>query len=229
MNEDDIRELLHDAADGVAGPADLATRAERRYRARRARRYAMAACVTLVVIAGAASAVATTRNDSAEVEVAPTSTTVPIAPHGVSAHVELPSDTIVSGSKVQGMIVVENDTGRPIPEAGPPIPRAGRCGQQWIVALGNDHVHPAIGYPSVACVRPSTETLPVGTSRWPFELQAVDWSWCSLPGEPSQPPTRTCPSTGDSPLPAGEYRTEFFADTLKALDPSPLTVHVVAP
>jgi hypothetical protein len=185
--------------------------------------------VTLLVIAGAATAVATTRNDSAEVVVAPTSTTIPTVRHGVSARVELPSDTIVSGSKVEGTIVVENDTGTPIPEAGPPIHQIGRvgCGQQWTVALGNDDVHPAIAFPSIGCLMPSNETLPVGTSRWPFELQAVDWSLCSLPGEPSQPPTRTCPSTGESPLPAGDYRTEFFADSLKALNPTAPTVHVV--
>jgi hypothetical protein len=220
MNEDDIRALLHDAADGVSSSVDLATRAERRYRARRARRHAVAAGVTLVVIAGAATAFATTRDDSPEVVVSPTSTTIPNARHDISARVELPSDTIVSGSKVEGTIVVENDTGKPIPKAD----KSG-CGQQWAVALGNDRVRPNILF-ALVCT-PSTETFPVGTSRWPFELQAVDQSPCSLPGQPSDPPTRTCEPGADTPLPAGDYRTEFFGG-LKALNPSPLTVHVVA-
>ncbi len=220
MNEDDIRALLHDAADGVAGPADLSMRAERRYRTRRARRHAVAAGVSLVVIAGAVTAFATTRNDSAEVVVAPSSTTIPVARHGVSARVELPSDTIISGSKVEGTIVVENDTGKPISRSG-----KDGCGQQWAVALGNDQVRPDIVFAAV-CM-PSTETFPVGTSRWPFELQAVDQSPCSLPGQPSQPPTRTCQPGTDTPLPTGDYRTEFFGG-LKALNPTPLTVHVGA-
>jgi hypothetical protein len=219
MNGDDIRALLHDAADGISGPPDLATRAERRYRTRRARRYAVAGGVALVVIAGAAAAVASTRDDSVEVVVAPTSTTIPGARHGVSARVDLPSDTIVSGSTVEGTIVVENDTGKPISRAD-----NNGCGQPWAVALGNDRVHPNILFPLV-CM-PSTETFPVGTSRWPFELQAVDQSPCSLPGQPSDPPTRTCEPGADTPLPAGDYRTEFFGG-LKALNPTPLTVHVV--
>jgi hypothetical protein len=220
MNEDDIRARLHHAADGVAGPTDLAARAERRYRTRRARRYAGAACVALVVIAGAASAFATTRDGSPEVVVSPATTTIPSARHGISARVELPSDTIVSGSTVEGTIVVENDTGKPIPQTG-----KDGCGQQWAVALGNDRVHPDILFPLV-CV-PSTQNFPVGTSRWPFELRVVDQSQCSLPGHPSNPPTRTCAPGADTPLPAGDYRTEFFGG-LKALEPSPLTVHVIA-
>ncbi len=220
MNEDEIRALLHDAADGVAGPTDLAARAERRYRARRARRHAIVAGVMLVAIAGAATAFATTRDDSPAVVVSPTSTTIPSARHGISARVELPSDTIVSGSTVEGTIVVENNTRKPISRAD----KSG-CGQQWAVALGNDRVHPDIIFAAVCT--PSTEIFPVGTSRWPFELQAVDQSPCSLPGQPSDPPTRTCEPGADTPLPAGDYRTEFFGG-LTALNPTPLTVHVVA-
>jgi hypothetical protein len=156
------------------------------------------------------------RHGAPTVSVTPTTTTpssvAALAP--LSAHIDLPSSTIAAGSAETGYVVIDNNTGAAIP--------GGSCAPELAVALGNDQVHPQIAFTTPGCLRPPT--IPVGSSRWPVTLRAVNESPCSLPGEPSNPPTRTCGLNGD-PLPAGVYHTVFFG--VPQIHPAPVEVDVV--
>jgi len=185
---------------------------ELRRRARRLTRVRLLPAVVLLGLAACGGSLA--RSASPTTLMAPTTTTAS-SPSGVVSHIEVPSREIVSGGAMTASLVVDNHTGEPI-DAG--------CGPNLAVALGNEKVQPQIGFPAIGCLHPPR--IPVGTSRWPLQLSALDYSWCSLPGEPSSPPTRTCGRNGD-PLPPGDYRTVFFG-TVALLHPDPATVRVLA-
>jgi hypothetical protein len=144
-------------------------------------------------------------------------TTDPSGGPGVTSHLVLPADTLLSGSSEQGVLVVENNSGRPISAGCLRIGAATPEGHVVIeVQLVNAH-WPLELHPTPACLYGS---LPPGQTRLPFTLHAAQ-TVCSVPpGAIGNP--------GDcEPLPPGTYRTQLLPE-LSIPDPSPITVQVVA-
>jgi META domain len=123
---------------------------------------------------------------------------------GVTARIELPSRTMVAGSKMSGRVVVENDTGEPIHATG--------CVSLFQVALENDSEIPSI--PWLTCG--DRFTIPVGESSYPIVVRATALI-CSA-----------CPNGSPPPLPPGEYRATLFQREQAVPAPSPVTVSVMA-
>ena len=74
---------------------------------------ALSACILLAVSACSGSAsVATSGQPKSATQT--TSVTDPQHATGVSSHLVMPSDTLVSGANEQGVLVIENNSGRPV-------------------------------------------------------------------------------------------------------------------
>ncbi len=126
-------------------------------------------------------------------------------PTGVSSHVSLHSSTLVSGMNEQGMLVIENNSGRPI-SAG--------C-LRIEVQLVNPHM-PLELHPTPAC---PPATLPVGITRLAFTLKGSE-TVCVVPNGATASPSYC------RPLPAGAYRTQIYPG-VNIPDPPAVPVQVV--
>lgn len=124
-------------------------------------------------------------------------------PLEVSARIALPTHTMRAGSIMSAQVIVENDTGVPLPEAG--------CLQLFRVALGNATIKPDEITP--ACLQ--IFTIPPGTSMYPVTFVASETS-CSEGPEPLP-----CPH-----LPAGAYHLFLFGAGSAVKAPPPQTVQV---
>jgi hypothetical protein len=148
----------------------------------------------------------------------------PVASPPLSSRIELPSDTIVAGSKVHGTLVIENDSGAPVQQSRCPDDRL------WGVYLVNAVASsgpPAYGGPGRLCDTTPPE-LSVGRTTLPFTFDA-SYNSCAPAGD-SFPPTPKClPGNLMPPLPAGDYRVEVDHVPYPGVPKPPvLTVHVVA-
>jgi hypothetical protein len=138
------------------------------------------------------------------------STTAPQHSTGVSSHLVFQSDTLTSGADEPGVLVIENNSGRPVV-----APQS--CLTTIEVQLTNAQ-HPLALHPTPPCL--SAATLPVGITRLPLTLHASE-TVCLIPNG------ATASASFCQPLPAGTYKTQLFPD-LNIPAPSPITVHVVA-
>jgi hypothetical protein len=129
---------------------------------------------------------------------------------GESSHIVLQSDTLVSGANEQGVLVIENNTRRPVVVAQ-------SCWSMLEVQLTNAQ-RPLALHPTPLCS--SAATLPVGITRLPFTLHASQ-TVCLIPNG------ATANAGFCKPLPAGTYSTQLFPD-LNIPNPPAVTVHVVA-
>ena len=169
---------------------------------------ALSACILLAVSACSGSAsVATSGQPKSATQT--TSVTDPQHATGVSSHLVMPSDTLVSGANEQGVLVIENNSGRPVVAAQ-------SCFEH---DRGAAHQRPACRVVSTPLCR-SDATLPVGVTRLPFTLHASQ-TVCLIPNG------ATANASFCQPLPAGTYKTQLFPG-LNIPDPSAITVHVVA-
>jgi hypothetical protein len=127
------------------------------------------------------------------------------APTGVSSHIVLLSDVLISGTNEQGVLLIENDSGRSIPAGCTRIE----------VQLVNSQM-PLEVHPTPAC---PPAMLPVGITRLPFTLNASQ-TVCAVPSG------AVATSSDCKPLPAGSYRTQLYQG-LNIPDPPAVTVQVV--
>jgi heat shock protein HslJ len=125
----------------------------------------------------------------------------------VTARIELPSTTMTAGSKMEGRVVVENNTGRVIEATG--------CGTLFGVMLANDTVHPDPAWPM--CAEPLP--IPVGESTYPVTIWA-NYQACSTEPQGTLP---VCPA----PLPPGDYQARFFQSSQVVIPAPPIDVNVV--
>jgi hypothetical protein len=133
-------------------------------------------------------------------------TTDPPGAPGVTSHLVLHTDTLLSGSSEPGVLVVDNNSGRPI-SAG-----CLRIEVQLVNAALPLELHP-----TPACL---AANLAAGETRLPFTLKATQ-TVCSVP-------QGAVADAGDcQPLRPGTYRTQLLPG-LNIPGPSPITVHVVA-
>ena len=108
---------------------------------------------------------------------------------GVSARVVLRSNTLVAGLDEQGVLVIENNSGREI-SAG-----CLRVEVQLVNAKRPLELHPTPSCPAA--------TLPIGTTRLPFTLKGSE-TVCEVPDG------ATANASYCKPLPPGGYRTELY-------------------
>jgi hypothetical protein len=165
--------------------------------------------LVVVVIGGAVVALAVGGSDSDEGPVAPVETTLPnVPPAPLRARLELPSDTLASGSGMEGVVVVDNATGGPIDLVD--------CGL-YAVALANADYHQ--GFVKSACAAPTR--VPVGESRWPVAVTAYARGCGELPVPPA---SGECPQ----PLPPGLWEVRAQGpDGFPT--PEPVTIEIVEP
>jgi hypothetical protein len=140
----------------------------------------------------------------------------------LSVRIELPSHTLVSGSSLNGTLVVDNPTSTPI-DLSPQ-----NCWQKWAVTLETSSF---VNEPLYAqdC-RTGPWLVAPGTTRWRFTVVGTYYH-CSqsahpLRGEPRCPPGS---NTNTPPLPPGDYSAVLVADSPGfLLDAPPVPVQVVA-
>jgi hypothetical protein len=107
----------------------------------------------------------------------------------VSSRVVLSSNTLVSGMNEQGVLVIENHSGRQI-SAG-----CLRIEVQLVSSQSPLELHPTPFCPPA--------TVPVGTTRLPFTLKGSE-TVCEVPNGATANPSYC------KPLPPGGYRTELY-------------------
>ena len=125
-------------------------------------------------------------------------------PGRATAHLEVSNSTVVAGTTVTVVLVIENATGKPIPQ--PPCHES----NQWQAFLTNG-VAASGPLPTAAvgraCDRNDHTSLPTGETRLAFKTTATYFG-CA-PAADSYPPTPRClPGNRMPPLPAGPYRIE---------------------
>jgi hypothetical protein len=90
---------------------------------------------------------------------------------GVTARIELPSTTVVSGETMTGYLVVDNETGGPVSFPGP-APNV--CQPKWTLALATSKdLNPP---PITAECRRQPLVFPAGETQFPFGMEAVKWA-----------------------------------------------------
>jgi hypothetical protein len=161
--------------------------------------------IFLVGLAGCSSGSVSSTNTTRS-----TAKTVPTLgshhPTGVSSHLVLPSDELRSGLNEQGVVVIDNDSGRPV-SAG--------CLRIEVQLVSTEM--PLQLHPTPSC---PPGTLSPGITRLPFTLKAYQ-TVCLVPDGAIGDP-------GDcKPLPPGTYRTQLLPG-LNIPDPPAVTVRVVA-
>jgi heat shock protein HslJ len=122
-----------------------------------------------------------------------------LARAGVSARIELPSNSMTAGSTMKGRIVVDNETGHVIPAAG--------CGSLFAVQLRNEGYEPEFGW--TQCRMPLD--IPTGVSTYPVVVLA------SILRVGAQ-----------GPLPPGHYEATLYQSTHVVPDAVPVPIEVVA-
>jgi heat shock protein HslJ len=131
---------------------------------------------------------------------------------GVTARIELPATTMTAGSRMDGRVVVENDTGHEVNTIG--------CHGLLVgIGLGNAEVHQRVIFPTCA----DDITIPVGESSYPVDVSA-SYDACSPNGEGGMP--RCLPGGGTPPLPPGIYQATLFQGSPVAPAPPPINVTV---
>ncbi len=126
-------------------------------------------------------------------------------PTGVSSHIVLETDTLVSGASEQGVLVIENDSGQPIPVG------CLRIEVQLINPQFPLELHPTPSCPPAL--------LPVGITRLPLTLHASQVV-CQVPNG----------VTGNASyckaFPPGTYRTDLYPG-VNIPAPPPVAVQIV--
>lgn len=151
---------------------------------------AAAACIPLLLGVGACSA-----GGSAALRGHSQATTEGVAvtrshgATGMSSHIVLHSNMLVSGTNEQGVLAIENNSGRSI-SAG-----CLRIEVQLVTSQTPLEVHP-----TPSC---SPATLPIGPTRLPFTLTASQ-TVCQVPNG------ATANASYCKPLPPGIYRTQLY-------------------
>jgi hypothetical protein len=187
---------------------------------RRHRRRVLACGVSAVVLLAAAGGVVASILPSGQPQQVTTAgggaSLPPAAQDTASITVTLESGTAVAGTPIQGVVTVDNNSGRPISVPNP------SCWGWPTVGLANS----AIGFsPASAAVLCPTDTeIPVGVSRYPVTV-ATTYNACSqIPAQAtSRFPACIGPNRNEMPpLPPGIYHTV-------TLMPSPFKVRNTVP
>jgi len=110
----------------------------------------------------------------------------------VSARIEFPSTSIVSGTATTGYLVVDDET-----DAALRLRTAGTCAPKWTVTLGNVQI-PNVPQFRATCTS-GPLVFPVGQSQQSFTLRAV----CVDANGP-------CGGASPYPLPPGQYSARLF-------------------
>jgi len=126
---------------------------------------------------------------------------------GVSSHIVLHSDTLVSGAEEQGLLIIDNNTEQPV--------LAG-CLSIIEVQLTNSEL-PLVLHPTPFC---TSGTVPVGITRLSFSLHASQ-TVCQVPNG------AIANASFCKPLPPGTYSTQLYPG-LNIPYPPVVTVHIVA-
>jgi len=129
----------------------------------------------------------------------------------VTARIELPSTTMITGSTMPAKVVVENNTGHEIHATG--------CHGLFGVGLNSAHVHQGLAFPSCA----EAITVPVGESSYPVQVLA-EYYECDAAGD--QGLQRCLPGGGAPPLPPGVYQATLFQASPVVPAPLPIDVTV---
>jgi hypothetical protein len=131
---------------------------------------------------------------------------------------------VKAGSAVRVILVIENDTGKPIRQ---PVCHSSTDWQAYLTnghdasgplptttALGCDHTKPA-------------ESVPTGESRLPYTTHATYFTCANAPD--SFPPTPKCLEPGSEmpPLPAGRYRIAVDASPYVGVPKPPALTAVI--
>jgi hypothetical protein len=174
-------------------------------------------------LAGCSHSPGRARGASSSTTTAPS--TPAVKPPRVTSHLEIASRTIKAGAPVRVSVVIENRTGRPVPQ---PVCHAST---EWQAYLTNGHdASGPLPTPTVVRCDPNkpAEPLPVGETRTSFTTRATYYS-CANAAD-SYPPTPRClePSGEMPPLPAGTYRIEVNASPYVGVPkPAPLTTVIL--
>jgi hypothetical protein len=129
----------------------------------------------------------------------------------VSARIEFPSTSIVSGTATVGYLVVDNETGVPLR-----LRTAGTCAPKWTVTLGDVQIP---NVPQFAATCPSGPLVfPVGETQLSFTLRAV-----------CVDATGPCPGPSPFALPPGQYSARVYHSGGAFPAVASVTMDVVAP
>jgi hypothetical protein len=131
----------------------------------------------------------------------------------LSARVILPSKRLAAGATMQATVRVQNDTGNAL--------SVGVCQGPFQVALSNDKIKPALGWPTCGM----TFTIPVGRSTYRVIVQGSYVSCELTPGE-GTPNSPACVDGRPPPLPPGKYQAKLYQSPQILRAPSPITVTV---
>jgi hypothetical protein len=136
---------------------------------------------------------------------------------GLAAHIELPVTTAAAGTKLEGFLVVSNNTGAPLHV----LDRG--CAPKWGVAVTNAQYVPNIPF-TMECATAPLE-LPVGETRLPVSIFTT-YSGCQQGAASGSGTTvfPTCLPSGPPPLPPGDYTTILVGSIPGLPDPSPVTI-----
>jgi hypothetical protein len=229
MNDDELFDRLRAHADdleaarsGTLGQVLTAARVRSGSATVKRRKPALIGAATALVavaIAGGAVWRYADQRDTIRVSASDPTNPLPGQDSAVTTRIEVP-ETIVSGSQVEGTIVIDNNTGADIT-----IPA---CGPMWYIALTNTSHGPDMGF-AEPCLPPLV--IGVGQSRLPSAI-ATSFSGCvEAPNIGDN--LQECVNGGAPPLPAGEYTAILVGnhkDPLPGIPtPASVTVRVVAP
>lgn len=158
---------------------------------------------------------------------APTTTTPRVVPGVLTAHIELPSSTLVAGATEIGTLVFTNGTGGPLH-----LTTGGTtgCKPGWTVILTSNQLPQEAAFP--ADCKSGSMLVPAGVSRRTFSLRS-DYQTCSETGSPQGALTPVCVKNAKGvdtspPLPPGNYRATFFSNVSSFIPVESVPVRVVA-
>jgi heat shock protein HslJ len=132
----------------------------------------------------------------------------------VTARIELPSDTMVAGTHMNGRVVVDNETEHVIKASG--------CGSLFAVLLTNATYHPDPFWTS--CLQELD--VPTGVSTYPAFVSATTNNCTNA--QPTGGIPLCSPPNSPPPLPPGRYEARLFQSAQVVPDPPAVPVEVVA-
>ena len=121
----------------------------------------------------------------------------------LTSRIEVESPTVKAGTTMHAALVTQNDTGAPLR-----VQTEDGCQVLFGIMLANRD-HPAEFAFPLACFGPLT--IPAGTHRYPFNVQAV-YAACSGTGAAQGKVPACGPGSASPPLPPGHYFATYGAN-----------------
>jgi hypothetical protein len=134
-----------------------------------------------------------------------------------TARIELPGDTFVAGTDVEGTLVVNNPTGHAVTRY------AAGC-NKWVIVLTNATVPPSAIFTTEGCFGKKVVLAP-GANRYPFTL-STSYANCSNAVPPPSPSRHCQPMQSLYPMPIGHYEAVLYSDRSGTVFPTPPPVAV---